>query len=121
VAETDLTPPLSWSKVSFINHMNAWKDGRDPDANVSLDEDGNQVRGLVWRAEVSADVFECASTRVPRLHPDEPGQEPTATSLHEGAPGRNQHKTTRKVRWRLEGNQEPPPRQWGWSREAGES
>jgi len=62
VGETDLTPPLSWSKVSFINHMNAWKDGRDPDAHVSLDEDGNEVRGLTWRAEVSADVFECASS-----------------------------------------------------------
>ena len=60
-------------------------------------------------------------TRVPRLHPDEPGQEPTATSLHEGALGRNQHKTTRKVGRRLEGNQEPPPRRGGWSREAGES
>jgi IS605 OrfB family transposase len=56
----------------------------------------------------------------PRLHPDEPGQEPTATSLHEGALGRNQHKTTRKVGRRLEGNQGPPP-EGGWSREAGES
>jgi hypothetical protein len=44
-------------------------------------------------------------TRLPRLHPDEPGQEPTATPLHEGALGRNQRKTTRKVGWRLEGNQ----------------
>ena len=61
VAETDLTPPLSWSKVSFINHMNAWKDGRAADASVSLDAGGNEVRGLPWRGEVSADVFECAS------------------------------------------------------------
>lgn len=61
VGETDLTPPLSWSKVSFINHMNAWKDGRAPDAVVNRDEDGKQVRGLSWRSEVSADVFECAS------------------------------------------------------------
>jgi putative transposase len=61
VAESDLTPALSWSRLSFINHMNAWKDGRASDASVSLDEDGNEVRGLPWRAEVSTDVFECAS------------------------------------------------------------
>ena len=61
VGQADLTPPLSWSKVSFINHMNAWKDGRATDANVSLDEDGKQVRGLPWRGEVSTDVFETAS------------------------------------------------------------
>ena len=28
VSDADLTPSLSWSKVSFINDMNAWKDGR---------------------------------------------------------------------------------------------
>jgi len=61
VGQADLTPALSWSKVSLINHMNAWKDGRATDANVSLDEDGNEVRGLPWRGEVSTDVFECAS------------------------------------------------------------
>jgi putative transposase len=61
IAEADLTPSLSWSKVSFINHMNAWKDGRDPSAPVSHDDRGNEVLGLPWRGEVSADVFECAS------------------------------------------------------------
>jgi putative transposase len=61
VPEKQLTPALSWSKVSFINEMNAWKDGRAPDAPVSVDEDGEQVRGLAWRHEVAADVFECAS------------------------------------------------------------
>jgi len=61
VAEADLTPSLSWSKVSFINEMNAWKDGRAPDARVSYDEGGQEVRGLPWRSEVSTDVFECAS------------------------------------------------------------
>lgn len=61
VAETDLTPALSWSRVSFIKQMNVWKDGRAPGARVGLDEDGNEVRGLAWRGEVSADVFECAS------------------------------------------------------------
>jgi putative transposase len=57
VAEADLTQSLSWSKVSLINHMNAWKDGRDPSARVN--DDGS--RGLAWRGKVSADVFETAS------------------------------------------------------------
>ncbi|HEX7105457.1 MAG TPA: IS607 family element RNA-guided endonuclease TnpB [Acidothermaceae bacterium] len=61
LAETDLTPALSWSKVSFVNEINAWKDGRAPDAPVSVDDDGDQIRGLSWRHEVSADVFETAS------------------------------------------------------------
>ncbi|MCD6639466.1 MAG: IS607 family element RNA-guided endonuclease TnpB [Nocardioides sp.] len=61
VADADLTPALSWSKVSLINHMNAWKDGRAADAPVSHDAAGEEVRGLPWRGEVSADVFECAS------------------------------------------------------------
>jgi putative transposase len=61
IAEPDLTPCLSWSKVSFINHINAWKDGRAPDAPASVDAGGAVVRGLPWRHEVSADVFECAS------------------------------------------------------------
>ena len=66
VVESDLTPTLSWSRVSFINHMNAWKDGRAADASVSLDAGGNEVRGLAWRGEVSADVFECASVNAAR-------------------------------------------------------
>jgi putative transposase len=57
ITEDRLTPALSWSKVSFINHINAWKDGRDPSAVVN--DDG--TRGLAWRGEVSADVFETAS------------------------------------------------------------
>ena len=57
VSEADLTPSLSWSKVGFINHMNAWKDGRAPDAPAN--DDG--TRGLAWRGEVSTDVFETAS------------------------------------------------------------
>jgi putative transposase len=57
IADADLTPALSWSRVSFINHMNAWKDGRAPDAPVN--DDG--TRGLAWRREVSAAVFETAS------------------------------------------------------------
>ncbi|MBU1800753.1 MAG: IS607 family element transposase accessory protein TnpB [Actinobacteria bacterium] len=61
VAEADLTPALSWSKVSFINEMNAWKDGRAPDARVEVLDDGTVVRGLPWRGEVSTDVFETAS------------------------------------------------------------
>ena len=61
IAEADLTPALSWSKISFINHMNAWKDGRAPDARVEVLDDGAVVRGLPWRGEVSTDVFETAS------------------------------------------------------------
>lgn len=57
LADENLTPSLSWSKVSFINHMNAWKDGRAVDAPVNADGS----RGLSWRGEVSADVFETAS------------------------------------------------------------
>lgn len=61
ITEKDLTPALSWSKNSFINHANQWKDGRDPSARVTLLEDGTVVRGLPWRKNISADVFECAS------------------------------------------------------------
>lgn len=57
LAADQLTPALSWSKVALINHMNAWKDGRDASAPVNPDG----TRGLAWRGEVSADVFECAS------------------------------------------------------------
>jgi putative transposase len=57
IPEAGLTPALAWSKVSFINHINAWKDGRAPDAPVN--DDG--TRGLAWRGEVSTDVFETAS------------------------------------------------------------
>jgi len=62
IAEVGLTPSVSWSKVSLINYMNAWKDGRSADARVSVDPDtGEVVRGLAWRGEVSTDVFETAS------------------------------------------------------------
>ncbi|MGH3330381.1 MAG: RNA-guided endonuclease TnpB family protein [Nocardioidaceae bacterium] len=57
IAEKDLTPALSWSKVSFINEFNAWKNGKLASSPVA--EDG--TRGLRWRHEVSQDVFECAS------------------------------------------------------------
>lgn len=61
IAEADLTASLSWSKVSLINHINAWKDGRASDAPVTIADDGTVVRGLLWRTEVAAEVFECAS------------------------------------------------------------
>ena len=54
VPADQLTPPLSWSKVSFIYELNAWKTGRAFDSPVSADGS----RGLAWRSEVSADVFE---------------------------------------------------------------
>ncbi|MFN7151432.1 MAG: hypothetical protein ACK4V6_18385, partial [Microthrixaceae bacterium] len=40
-----------------INEFNAWKNGQAPDSPVN--EDGTV--GLIWRSEVPADVFECAS------------------------------------------------------------
>ena len=52
-----LTPSLSWSKFSLINHFNAWKTGRDEDS--PRNDDG--TRGLSWRGEVPESVFECAS------------------------------------------------------------
>lgn len=62
----ELTPSVSWSKSSMINHMNQWKDGRAPDAPVTIDGDGLVVRGVPWRREVSAYVFEAASTDAAR-------------------------------------------------------
>jgi putative transposase len=53
----DLTASLSWSKFSFINEFNAWKNGQLATSPTSLDG----TRGLAWRGEVNADVFECAS------------------------------------------------------------
>jgi putative transposase len=53
----ELTPSLSWSKFSFINEFNAWKNGQLETSRVN--DDGSA--GLHWRAEVSSDVFECAS------------------------------------------------------------
>ena len=52
-----MTPALSWSAVSFINSFIAWKNGTAADSPVA--DDG--ARGLPWRTEVAADVFECAS------------------------------------------------------------
>jgi putative transposase len=52
-----MTPSLSWSVQSQINEFNAWKNGRH--ALSPTNDDG--TRGLAWRTEVPADVFECAS------------------------------------------------------------
>ena len=52
-----LTPSLSWSKFSFINEFNQWKNGQLETSPVNADG----TAGLSWRGEVSADVFECAS------------------------------------------------------------
>ena len=57
MASLDMTPSLSWSRVSFINEVNAWKNGQVPDS--PMNDDG--TRGLSWRDQVSTDVFECAS------------------------------------------------------------
>jgi putative transposase len=52
-----LTGSLSWSGFSLINDFNAWKNGELEDSPKN--DDG--TRGLSWRSEVPADVFECAS------------------------------------------------------------
>lgn len=52
-----MTPSLSWSQVSFINELNAWKAGKLDSSPAA----GDGTRGLAWRSEVPADVFECAS------------------------------------------------------------
>ena len=57
VAEEAMTPSLSWSAQSRIGEFNAWKNGQAPDSPVN--DDG--TRGLAWRSEIPADVFECAS------------------------------------------------------------
>ena len=62
VPVAELTPSLSWSVQSRIGAFNAWKNGKAPDSPV--DDDG--TRGLAWRAEVPADVFECASVDAAR-------------------------------------------------------
>lgn len=57
-----MTPSLSWSVQSRINEFNAWKNGRHPLSPTNE----NDSRGLSWRAEVPADVFECASVDAAR-------------------------------------------------------
>lgn len=57
-----MTPALSWSKQSRINEFNAWKNGQHPLSPANEDD----TRGLAWRAEVPADVFECASVDAAR-------------------------------------------------------
>lgn len=57
LGRAEMTPVLSWSKQSFINEFNSWKNGTASDSPVN----GDGTRGLAWRDEISADVFECAS------------------------------------------------------------
>ena len=57
VVKEDLTPSISWSAISLINEINAWKNGQLPTSPVA--EDG--TLGVSWRAEVCQDVFETAS------------------------------------------------------------
>jgi putative transposase len=52
-----VTPSFSWSRFGFINEFNDWKNGKSDDSPVN--DDG--TRGLSWRHELPADVFECAS------------------------------------------------------------
>jgi putative transposase len=56
------TPWLSWSAFSFINEINAWKNGESNES--PFNEDGS--RGLAWRHELPNDAFECASVDAAR-------------------------------------------------------
>jgi putative transposase len=58
VEPEQMTASLSWSKFSFINEFNAWKNGRLDTSPEN--EDG--TRGLAWRGEIPESVFECASS-----------------------------------------------------------
>jgi putative transposase len=71
IAAGEMTASLSWSAQSFITEFNAWKNGRADDSPVIALADSEmgevvEIRGLAWRAEVSADVFECASVDASR-------------------------------------------------------
>jgi putative transposase len=88
VAESDLTPSLSWSKVSFINHMNAWEVGRAADTGVALDTGGSEVRGLAWRGEVSTDVLSARrSTPPPRSGTGRSPAKASGPGRRPGSPG----------------------------------
>ena len=52
------TPSLSWSRFSFINEFDAWKNGKLDDSPEA--EDG--TRGLSWRHQIPGEVFESASS-----------------------------------------------------------
>ena len=111
IAEADLTPSLSWSRVSFINHMNAWKDGRAPDSPVSVDEDGVEVRGLPWRGEVSADVFETVSVNAAQALAN---WSRSRSGQRAGKPAgfprfKSRHKTTPTFRLRAKYQEGAPP------------
>ena len=90
VPDAELTQTLSWSKVSLINHINQWKDGRAPDAPATTLDDGTVARGLVWRGEVSADVFETASVNAA-------GTGELEGLVHRPAPGREGRTTPVQV------------------------
>ena len=102
VADADLTPSLSWSKVSFINEINQWKDGRAPHARVEVLDDGTTVRGLPWRGEVSADVFETASVNAAQaLKKWSDSRKGTRAGKAAGFPRfKSRHRTTPKFRLR---------------------
>jgi putative transposase len=67
--ETNPSVRLPWSGFDFINTFNAWKRGEDAGRIFAVAADGTitkQVTGLVWRHEVSAQVFEEAAVDLGR-------------------------------------------------------
>lgn len=111
VNEEVLTPSLSCSKVSFINEMNKWKDGRAPDARVEVLDDGTVVRGLAWRGEVSADVFETASVNAAQaLKNWSDSRKGARAGKAAGFPRfKSRHRTTPKFRLRAKYREGAPP------------
>jgi putative transposase len=69
LARRTKAPVVPWSGFDLINAFNAWKRGEDAGRVFAVASDGTitkQVTGLVWRHEVSAQVFEEAAVDLGR-------------------------------------------------------
>jgi putative transposase len=67
--KTDPSVEVPWSSFDLINAFNAWKRSEDAGRVFVVARDGTttkQVTGLVWRHEVSAQVFEEAAVDLGR-------------------------------------------------------
>lgn len=98
IPDSDVTPSLSWSKFTFINEVNAWKNGNLPTSPVNADG----TVGLAWRGEVSSDVFETASVNAAQaLANYSESRNGTRKGKKAGFPKfKNKHKTTPSFRLR---------------------